>query len=74
MPWKATLSVGLLKAGLLKLRPRWLPISITMLEHLLDKLNADHVSKHDCLMLKDAIKLRFFGYLRSSEFINLRRI
>ena len=50
------------------LKPKRLPITNKMLGQMLSRLDRDHRSAHDRLMLKAAITLGFFGLLRVSEF------
>ncbi|KAL5463980.1 hypothetical protein EMCRGX_G032933 [Ephydatia muelleri] len=50
------------------LRPKRLPLTIGMLEQLLRLLNSDPLSNHDKLMLKAALTIGFFGFLRVSEY------
>ena len=50
------------------LKPKRQPITNEMLGQMLSQLNRDHKPSHDCLVLKPAITLGFFGLLRVSEF------
>ena len=50
------------------LKPKRQPITNEMVGQMLSQLDRDHKPSHDCLMLKAAVTLGFFGLLRVSEF------
>ena len=50
------------------LRPRRQPLTNAILVQMLDLLDSDHLQTHDRLMVKAALTLGFFGFLRVSEF------
>eukprot|EP00731_Ephydatia_muelleri_P036471 Em0261g1a len=50
------------------LKPKRQPITNEMLGQMPSQLDRDHKPSHDCLMLKAAVTLGFFGLLRVSEF------
>ena len=50
------------------LQPGWLPLIIAILEQMLGLLGSDLPETHDRLMVKAALTLGFFGFLRVSEF------
>ena len=50
------------------LKPKRQPITNEMLGQMLSQLDRDHKPSHDCMMLKAAVTLGFFGLLRVSEF------
>ena len=51
------------------LKPTRLPLTVEMLGHMLQRLEAAPLKRHDCRMLRAALTLGFFGFLRVSEFI-----
>lgn len=54
--------------GPIHLRPTRLPLTLDMLGHMLQRLKKGPQGKHDHLMLRAALTLGFFGFLRVSEF------
>ena len=54
--------------GPIHLRPTRLPLTPDMLGHMLPRLKNGPQGKHDHLMLRAALTLGFFGFLRVSEF------
>ena len=50
------------------LRPRRRPLTNANLVQMLGLLDSDHLQTHDRLMVKAALTLGFFGFLRVSEF------
>ena len=55
------------------LRPRRQPLTNAILVQMLGLLDSDHLQTHDMLMVKAALTLEFFGFLRVSEFTTLGR-
>ncbi|KAL5491210.1 hypothetical protein EMCRGX_G016456 [Ephydatia muelleri] len=54
--------------GPIHLRPTRLPLTVAMLGQTLRRLERAALKQHDCLMLRAALTLGFFSFLRVGEF------